>query len=188
MVVINIKEIPRPTVNTDPSRYTESERQGLALIYLISAIARETAFGLPRNAVKMLIFDEAWVMASISEGERLLDELIRIGRSYNLIPVLISQNITDLEKPVFINNSSQVFCFRALSAEETKAGLRILGADEEAVPPETFAKLQPGVCLFRDNENRIGWLQVEVKPDYLVTDIFNSKPDAQLEELRATLQ
>lgn len=188
MVVINIKEIPRPTANTDPSRYTESERQGLALIYLISAIARETAFGLPRNAVKMLIFDEAWVMASISEGERLLDELIRIGRSYNLIPVLISQNITDLEKPVFINNSSQVFCFRALSAEETKAGLRILGADEEAVPPETFAKLQPGVCLFRDNENRVGWLQVEVKPDYLITDIFNSKPDAQLEELRATLQ
>ena len=25
MVVINIKEIPRPSANTDPSRYTESE-------------------------------------------------------------------------------------------------------------------------------------------------------------------
>lgn len=185
MVVINIKEIPRPTINTDPSRYTESERQGLALIYLISAIARETAFGLPRHTVKMLIFDEAWVMASISEGERLLDEIIRTGRSYNLIPVLISQNITDLENPVFINNSSQVFCFRALSTEETRAGLRILGADEKAVSPETFAKLQPGVCLFRDNENRIGWLQVEVKPDYLVKNIFNSKPDAHIEKLRA---
>lgn len=182
MVVINIKEIPRPTINTDPSRYTETERQGLALIFLISAIARETAFGLPRSAVKMLIFDEAWVMASISEGERLLDEIIRVGRSYNLIPVLISQNITDLEKPVFVNNSSQVFCFRALSADETKAGLRILGADEEAVPPETFAKLQPGVCLFRDNENRIGWLQVVVKPEYLVDEIFNSKPDALIQK------
>lgn len=183
MVVINIKEIPRPSANTDPSRYTESERQGLALIYLIAAIARETAFGLPRNAVKMLIFDEAWVMASISEGERLLDEIIRVGRSYNLIPVLISQNITDLEKPVFVNNSSQVFCFRALSAEETKAGLRILGADENGVPPETFAKLQPGVCLYRDNENRVAWLQVEVQPKYLVDSIFNSKPDVNLQSI-----
>ena len=50
MVVINIKEIPRPTVNTDPSRYTETERQGLALIYLIAAIARETAFGYAQRS------------------------------------------------------------------------------------------------------------------------------------------
>lgn len=188
MVVINIKEIPRPSINTDPSRYTETERQGLALIYLIAAISRETAFGLPRSAVKMLIFDEAWVMASISEGERLLDEIIRVGRSYNLIPVLISQNITDLEKPVFINNTSQVFCFRALSADETRAGLRILGADENAVKAEVFAKLDPGVCLFRDNENRIGWLQVDVQPRYLVEEIFNSKPNVQLEDLRNSTQ
>ena len=181
MVVINIKEIPRPSAAaTDPSRYTESERQGLALIYLISAIAREAAFGLPRNAVKMLLFDEAWVMASISEGERLLEEIIRIGRSYNLVPVLISQNITDLEKPVFINNAGQVFCFRAMSADETKAGLRILGADENSVKAETFAKLDAGVCLFRDSENRIGWLRVDVRPPYLIEQIFNSKPDAQM--------
>ncbi len=180
MVVINIKEIPRPSATTDPSRYTESERQGLALIYLISAIAREAAFGLPRNDVKMLLFDEAWVIASTSEGERLLEEIIRIGRSYNLIPVLISQNITDLEKPVFINNAGQVFCFRAMSADETKACLRILGADENSVKTETFAKLGAGVCLFRDSENRIGWLKVDVRPSYLIEKIFNSKPDAQI--------
>lgn len=177
MVDINIKEIPRPGANINPSQYTESERQGMALIYLITAIARETAFGLPRHIPKMLLIDESWVIVSLNEGERLVDEIIRVGRSYNLIPVLISQNITDLNKPVFINNSSQVFCFRALSSEEARVGLRILGADQESVQSEIFAKLRPGQCLFRDAEGRIGWLEIEPQPKYLVDEIFNSNPN-----------
>lgn len=176
MIDINIKEIPRPKPNTDPSRYTEEERQGLALIYLIAAIAREAAFSLPRNIPKMLIFDEAWVIASITEGENLLEEVIRIGRSYNLIPVLISQNMSDLDKPVFINNASQIFCFRALSAEETKTNLRILGADIDSVRPDTFAKLRPGQCIYRDAEGKIGFLNNIILPPRLLTEYFDSNP------------
>jgi len=175
MVVLNIKEIPRPRPGVPPERFTESERQGLAVIYLIAAVAREAAFGLPRSVLKMLVFDEAWVLASVSEGERLLDEVIRIGRTFNLIPVLITQNITDLDIPTVVNNVSQVFCFRALSSAEAEANLRILGADSEAVKPETFAGLRPGQCLFRDAEGRIGWLQVEVQPPYL-GELFDTRP------------
>lgn len=175
MLIINIKEIPRPKADVKPSEYTEAERQGIALLYLVAAISREVAFALPRELPKNIIFDEAWVIASLSEGERLLEEIIRIGRSYNLIPVIISQNNSDVDRPVFVNNTSQVFCFRTQSAEETKTGLRILGADPEVVSANTFASLESGQCLFRDNMGRIGWLKVELLPEYL-EKVFDSKP------------
>lgn len=180
MVVINVKEIPRPKPNQDPSKYTESERQGVALLFLVAAIARETAFGLPRSKPKAIIIDEAWVIADTSEGERMMDELIRVGRTYNLIPIMISQNISDLDKPVFVNNSSQVFCFRAYSGDEARIALTILGADEEAVRPATFAGLKSGLCLYRDCENRVGWLQVDVQPQSMMDEVYDTKPDADL--------
>lgn len=176
-VVLNIKEIPRPRPGVPPEKYTESERQGQAIIYLLAAIAREAAFGLPRPVPKMLIFDEVWVLTSISEGERLLDEVIRIGRTFNLIPVLISQNMTDINSDAIINNVSQVFCFRASSPGEVAANLRVLGADEGVVKPEVFAGLRPGQCLHRDAEGRIGWLQVDIQPPYL-KQVFDTRPDA----------
>lgn len=177
MVSINIKEIPRPKPNTEPSRYTEEERQGLALIYLVATIAREVAFTLPRNIPKMLLFDEAWVITSISEGENLLDEIIRIGRSYNLIPVLISQNMSDLNKPVFTNNTSQKFCFRAESSEEVEVNLKVLGADLNSVRVDTFAKLRPGYCIYRDAEGRIGFLDNIITPTHYLADYFDSNPE-----------
>lgn len=175
MIVLNIKEVPLPRPGVLPERFTESERQGQAVMYLLAAVARETAFGLPRPAPKMIIFDEAWVLTSISEGERLLDEVIRIGRTFNLIPVLISQNMTDINSEVIINNVGQVFCFRALSPGEVTANLRVLGADEGVVKPEVFAGLRPGLCLHRDAEGRIGWLQVDAQPPYL-RQIFDTRP------------
>lgn len=180
MVVINVKEIPRPRPGQNPLQYTESERQGLALLFLVAAIARETAFSLPRHQPKAIIIDEAWVIAETSEGERMMDELIRVGRTFNLIPILISQNISDLDRPVFVNNSSQIFCFRAYSAEEASRSLKILGADEGSVKSSTFASLKSGLCLYRDCENRVGWLQVEVQPPSMLEEVYNTRPDAEL--------
>lgn len=179
MVVINVKEIPRPRPGQNPVHYTESERQGLAMLFLVAAIARETAFSLPRHQPKAIIIDEAWVIAETSEGERMMDELIRIGRTFNLIPILISQNISDLDRPVFVNNSSQVFCFRAYSADEARRSLKILGADESSVRTSTFASLKSGLCLYRDCENRLGWLQVEIQPASLMELVYNTSPDVQ---------
>lgn len=179
MIVLNIKEIPRPRPGAPAEKYTESERQGQAIIYLLAAVAREAAFGLPRPIPKMLIFDEVWVLTSISEGERLLDEVIRIGRTFNLIPALISQNMTDIGSEAIINNVGQIFCFRASSPLEVEANLRVLGADTGVIKPETFAGLRPGQCLHRDAEGRIGWLQVDVQPPYL-RQVFDTRPDAEL--------
>ncbi len=177
MVVINIKELPRPQHGVKLEEWTESERQGAAVIYLIAAMAREIAFGLPKEIVKMFNCDESWVLRAISEGKRLLDEIIRIGRTFNLIPVFISQNMSDVDDPVIVNNVSQVFCFRAYDTDEVKTNLKVLGADVEAVSTKNFAGLPAGTCLYRDAEGRIDWLKVDPQPAYL-DDYFDTKPTA----------
>lgn len=179
MGVMNISEIPRPKAGIPFERWTDSEKQGVAMSYLMAAITRETAFNLPRELPKLMIYDEAHVLTSISQGEAVLDESIRMGRTYGLIPVLISQNMSDLDRPVFINNVGQVFCFRAESTEEARHNLRVLKAGEGVVRPETFSRLRSGQCLFKDAENRIGWLEVDVQPSYLM-ELFNTKPDSTL--------
>lgn len=179
MIVANIKELPRPQQGVRLEEWTESERQGAAVIYLLAAMARETAFGLPREVVKMFAFDESWVLRAISEGRRLLDEIIRIGRTFNLIPALITQNMSDVDDPVIVNNVSQVFCFRAYDPDEVKTNLKVLGADLEAVSTKNFAGLPAGTCLYRDAEGRIDWLRVDPQPVYL-NDIFDTKPTAAI--------
>ncbi len=176
MSVLNLSEIPRPRPHIPYERWTDSERQGIAITYLMAAITRETAFALPRDIPKLLIYDEAHVVSSTPQGEGVLDESIRMGRTYGLIPVLISQNMSDLDKPVFTNNVGQVFCFRAGSAEEAGNNLRVLGAGEGVVKPETFASLRSGQCLYRDAENRIGYLEVDVQPSQLL-NVFDTNPD-----------
>ena len=175
MVVLSIKELPLPRPGSAPERWTESERQGQAIMFLLAAAAREMAFALPREAVKMQAIDEAWAVTSTSEGERLIMEKIRIGRSFNLIPTLITQNVMDMNSPSIVNNVSEVYCFRALDAEESGAALKVLGAATDAVPLETFAGLRPGQCLYRDAEGRIGWLYVDLHPRYL-GEVFDTKP------------
>ncbi len=179
MGVMNISEIPRPKAGIPYDRWTDSEKQGVAISYLMAAITRETAFNLPREIPKLMIYDEAHVLTSISQGEAVLDESIRMGRTYGLIPVLISQNMSDLDRPEFINNVGQVFCFRAESTEEARRNLQVIKAGEGVVRPETFSRLRSGQCLFKDAENRIGWLEVDVQPSYLMK-LFDTKPDAQL--------
>ena len=182
LTVVNLKELPLPRRGAAASRMTESERQGLALMYLAAAMARETAFGLPQHVLKCLVFDEAWMLFAVPEGQRLLEEVVRVGRSFNVIPVLISQNASDfLESKVIVNNVSNVFCFRASDKEEVEANLRFLGADPEALDGRFFSGMESGTAVFRDAEDRIGILHIDPQPPYLL-ELFDTRPKGQAKE------
>lgn len=176
---VNLKELPLPRRGASAARMTESERQGLALMYLAAAMAREMAFGLPPGILKCLVFDEAWMLFAVPEGQRLLEEIVRVGRSFNVVPVLISQNASDfLESKVIVNNVSNVFCFRASDAEEVEADLRFLGADPEALDVRFFAGMESGTAVFRDAEDRIGVVHIDPQPPYLL-ELFDTRPKGE---------
>ena len=178
VIILSTKELPRPSKTTPPSEYTEEERQGMAILYLLAAISREAAFGLPRHIIKLRITDEAWTIAKLTAGERLIDEEILTGRSFNLISAILTQNITDVNKSELLNNISQIFCFRAEDSTQVQANLQALGADIYSVRTETFAGLNSGTCLHRDAEGRIGWLEVDLQPEYLL-NVFGTTPGTE---------
>ena len=176
VTAVNLKELPLPRQGAGADRMTESERQGLALMYLAAAMARETAFGLPQHVLKCLVFDEAWMLFAVPEGQRLLEEVVRVGRTFNVIPVLISQNASDFAgSKVITNNVSNVFCFRASDKGEVEANLRFLGADPKALDARFFSGLESGTAVFRDAEDRIGVLHVDPQPPYLL-ELFDTRP------------
>ncbi|MGB9661709.1 MAG: ATP-binding protein, partial [Moorellaceae bacterium] len=182
--------LPRTAQNLLAGRITESERQGLAMLYLAAAMAREATFSLPTQVIKGQIFDEVWMLAGISEGARLLDELIRMGaRSYNAIPILATQNASDVASMQTIkNNVSYVLCFRAQDKSEIRSNLELLGADVEeeegkkgAGLANLFRSLESGWCIMKDAMGRIGQVYIDPRPEYLL-QVFDTTPGKQGKE------
>ena len=182
--VVNLRGLPLPQTkgNMQGGRITESERQGLGMLFLASAMAREMAFSLPPEVLKCVTFDESWMILGISEGRRMVDEIVRMGaRTFGVIPVLITQNATDISDLQTIrNNVGYVFCFRAQDRAEISANLELLGADredEKAGPGlgSIFRSMESGWCVMRDAAGRIGHVCIDPRPDYLLR-IFDTSP------------
>ncbi|AEG16001.1 hypothetical protein Desku_2471 [Desulfofundulus kuznetsovii DSM 6115] len=188
VTVINLQGLPLPRTaeNLMSGRITESERQGLAMLYLTAAMAREVAFSLPPDVIKCEAFDEAWMLLGISEGRRVVDELIRMGaRAHNVIPMLITQNATDIgDLQTVKNNVGYVMCFRAQDKSEIRANLELLGADPEEEEKKSgtglstlFRSMESGWCVMRDARGRIGHVYIDPRPDYLLR-VFDTSPGA----------
>lgn len=183
--VVNLKGLPLPrtAANLSAGRITESERQALGLLYLAAVMAREVAFALPPHVVKVEVFDEAWMLFNISEGRRVIDELIRMAaRSGGAIPILATQNTTDISDfQTLKNNISYMMCFRAQNKDEIKANLELLGADtgednEDKSLGDTFPELEAGWCVMRDALGRIGQVYIDPRPEYLL-ELFKTEPE-----------
>ncbi|WP_242868792.1 ATP-binding protein [Desulfotomaculum copahuensis] len=183
--VINVQGLPLPrtAANLNAGRITESERQGLALLFLAATMAREVAFSLPKDVIKVEAFDESWMLLNISEGRRVIDELIRMAaRTYGAAPILITQNTTDVaDLHSLRNNINYVFCFRAQDKGEIAANIDLLGADPEEDGGggkgvgSLFPALTSGWCVMRDAYGRIGQVYIDPRPEYLL-QLFDTSP------------
>lgn len=183
--VVNVQGLPLPrtAANLNAGRITESERQGLALLFLAATMAREVAFSLPRDVIKVEAFDESWMLLNISEGRRVIDELVRMAaRTYGAVPILITQNATDVaDLHSLRNNIGYVFCFRAQDKGEISANIELLGADPEEGSEGNkgvgllFPSLTSGWCIMRDAYGRIGQVYIDPRPESLL-QLFDTSP------------
>lgn len=181
--VVNMQGLPLPrTAEGMNQGITPSERQGLGLLYLASAMAREVAFSLPKGITKVEVFDECWMLSKISPGIRILDEIVRMAaRTFGTVPILATQNTTDMSNlQTLQNNITYVASFRAQDKREISASLDMLGA---VVDPEDkgrnlyniFPELESGCCVLRDAFGRIGEVYIDPHPEYLL-QVFDTSP------------
>ena len=81
------------------------------------------------DQLKIFGIDESWILRAFPEGALLIDEIIRMGRSFQVVPLLATQNPGDVADEETRNNLGSIFCFRTEDPRAIADNLTLLGLD-----------------------------------------------------------
>jgi hypothetical protein len=135
-------------------------------------------FYSPHDVLKVFGIDESWMLKAFPEGALLIDEIIRMGRSFDVVPLIVTQNPSDVAEEETRNNLGCIFCFRTEDPRAIADNLTLLGLDpqdEEMI--HAFRELKSGDCFMKDISGRIGRVRIEPTPDDLLR-IFHTTPSS----------
>jgi len=179
-IVITLAGLPLPQKRGErlQQALTPNERFGLGIMYLVAALGREYMFHSPTDLLKIFGIDESWMLRAFPEGALLIDEIIRMGRSFQVAPLLATQNPGDVSDEETRNNLGSIFCFRTEDPRAIADNLTLLGLDpDDEDMVQAFRELKAGDCYMKDITGRIGRVHIEPTPDDLLT-IFNTTPQS----------
>ncbi|MBB6732777.1 ATP-binding protein [Cohnella zeiphila] len=187
-IIITLAGLPLPKKRSErlQQALTPNERFGLGIMYLVAALGREYMFHSPSDVLKIFGIDESWMLRAFPEGALLIDEIIRMGRSFQVVPLLATQNPGDVAEEETRNNLGSIFCFRTEDPRAIADNLTLLGLDpDDEDMIQAFRELKAGDCYMKDITGRIGRVHIEPTPDDLLA-IFNTTPQAQTERREET--
>lgn len=195
---VNSLQLPKKSELASEHRIERLEFEkvlGRALMYLIAAVARETAM-YSKDEFAVAVFDECWWLTSSDEGLELLLELMRDGRKHNAAAYVGSHDPYDIgpadsEKGAIIRG---LIPHRLLFRQTTRAlavrGLEFIGVDAtdadlldlvttglsplDLSDEEKLARA--GECLYRDLVGRVGMMKVQIPFDPAVMRVIHTTP------------
>lgn len=138
----------------------DEERIGLCLMMSISKYVH--TFSTNKEEDAMIIFDEAWTLKRSSNGQDLIDEMLRTGRSLKTDIVLVTQAYDDFNVDTTKEQIGVKFAFRPKSDEAIKPILRFFDMEENPANIEVVSNLKPGMCLFQDHMSRNQAIAVDI--------------------------
>ncbi|MFJ3673997.1 ATP-binding protein [Streptomyces sp. NPDC090106] len=195
---VNSLQLPKKAELASDHRIERLEFEkvlGRAVMYLIAAVARETAMA-SKDEFAVAVFDECWYLTSSDEGLDLLLELMRDGRKHNAAAYVGSHDPDDIgpagsEKGQIIRGLiPHRLMFRQTTRVLATRGLDFLGVD--STDPDLVdlvtAGLSPidlqederiaraGECLYRDLPGRVGLMKVLIPFDHQVARAIHTTP------------
>ncbi|MCQ6266337.1 ATP-binding protein [Fictibacillus sp. WQ 8-8] len=138
----------------------EEERIGLCLMMSISKYVH--TFSTNREEEAMIIFDEAWTLKRSANGQNLIDEMLRTGRSLKTDIVLVTQAYDDFNVDTTKEQIGIKFSFRPKSDDSIKPILRFYDMEENLANIEVVSSLKSGMCLFQDHLGRNQAIAIDV--------------------------
>ncbi|MBX5437842.1 MAG: ATP-binding protein, partial [Alicyclobacillaceae bacterium] len=187
LVVTSIMGLDFPDPNTPPDAWRDSQRFAVAVLYLVTQIAFRRLVMAPSSVKKFFSVDEAWILRAIPEGRALLNRMLLLGRSMNLVLMMAVQN-PDVFLPKEGSENDDVsaslgWCFvgRLTSRAQVLHAVRLLGLpleDEEDLNRyvERFQGFEKGRGFLRDPLGRIGEVQIDVV-DAELLKAFSTTPE-----------
>lgn len=171
--IITTLGLKLPESKTDTP--TDEQRVAQAVMYLICDIIFAAMSNREKKSLpKFLFIDEAWMILQNETVANLVATSIRLGRSFNYVTMLVSQNASELETGGVANNIGAAFVFKASNDENRESSVRMLGGDKSDVSPQMVADLTPGYCYLRDGENRVGRVHI-IQPSTKMAQLLDSR-------------
>ncbi|WP_204184789.1 ATP-binding protein [Mammaliicoccus sciuri] len=140
-------------------KLSTKQKQSLAVLSPLAKFCE--LFGMyDRNQKTSIIFDEAWMLTKNSRGDKAIDSLKRVGRSYSNQVWLGTQAIDDAKS----NDDDETklfgtsFCFDLDG--DRKNILNYLRLEDNETNNNTLKNLSEGQCMFKDPFGRVGKITI----------------------------
>ena len=173
-----------PAAGTARESWSADERLSVATLKLVASYAMRLTRDPDRHA--MVLIDEAWMLLASQEGRRLLDRLLRLGRSQNTTLILATQSLADVAGATDLIGT--FFMFGQRSEAEARRALELVGLDpSDGSLAAQVRGYERGLCLMRDVRGHIAEVQIDlVYPELLERlDTSPRRPGRAEEELAA---
>jgi hypothetical protein len=160
MITLRVRNLRLPRA-TERQEMTQEELISLAVLRLLAVFAMQVMGG-DRKQHKVLIVDEAmFMLQNATVGARLLEQLVKWGRSENATVILVTHMVGDAEE--LANLIGAIFVFGLKTEEEAGKALMLLGLDpEDTAMRQRLLKFRAGRCIMRDYEGNVVQLQVHI--------------------------
>ena len=143
----------------------DSQRISVGIMYLVAALGREMLMNKPTEQLGVFSGDEVWMLTQIQQGDELIQDIVKLGRSMNIVPILATQEASDVDSPEIRNNVGIVFAFRMNDKAEIDGALDLLKvSNREEWIYQRFRDLESGTCFYKDIEGRVQQISVYVAP------------------------
>lgn len=140
-------------------KLSTKQKQSLAVLSPLAKFCEQ--FGMyDRNQKTSIIFDEAWMLTKNSRGDKAIDSLKRVGRSYSNQVWLGTQAVNDAKS----NDDDEAklfgtsFCFDLDG--DRKNILNYLRLEDNEINNDTLKNLSEGQCMFKDPFGRVGKITI----------------------------
>ncbi|MBN8194188.1 ATP-binding protein [Bacillus sp. NTK074B] len=151
---------------------TRDEHIAVALMQPLAKFA--TKFARDDSVVKLTIFEEAWMLMNTGAGDRLINELLRTGRSLRSAVYIVTQSTYEYNKPQIKENIGTKFAFKAKTNEEAANIIEFLGMEDNKANRDMLKNLTEGQCIVEDMYGRTAKIQTDVLFDEWI-QAFNTK-------------
>lgn len=184
MLIISLMGLTLPDNSSDKENYSHKERLSTVIMKLITELVVETLMKVPKNYLKTLFVDEAWVVYGNKSGQGLIDKTALLGRSYNVATILATQSPSHISggaeggKSSLDNTISTRFAFRNTSDIDNSINRQAMRLPENDDWETVFTKLATGQCIMKDCNDNLAVIHILTSKEW--QDCFNTNPLAAL--------
>ncbi|MCK1255177.1 ATP-binding protein [Streptococcus uberis] len=155
VTVLEVANLKLP--KTDATKISDHERNSIALMFALGAFC--THFGERDESEDTIeFFDEAWILMKSAEGQAVIKNMRRIGRSKNNTLALITQSVHDAENDDDTTGFGTIFAFYEKSEREDI--LKHVNLEPTESNLEWIDNMISGQCLYYDVYGNLNMISI----------------------------